>query len=366
MIDVILTMLLMLDGPKGEPPGMTAEQRYEELAKEFTTAEDRFFKARRQATTEQDIEKVRNELYPDPDTYAARFRRIIVEQPESRGALDASIWILTHATTAAAADEAIAQVARRGTASDQLGDACLNLAWYEQAPAESLLRAILEKNPHRDVKGRAAFSLAQRLKFRAERPGFEASPGAAKRPEVEAEELFDRVIAEFGDVGSGRQTLGEFAKIFLSDMHTVGTGKPAPEIDGEDAYGHRFKLSDFRGKVLAINFSGNWCGPCRAMYPKERELVKRMAGRPFVLLGINTDSDKASLRKSIEAGEITWRCWWIGNPEGPISKQWHVHQYPTSFVIDREGKIRYSDVRGDELDEAVEALLRETVKKAKP
>ena len=85
-----------------------------------------------------------------------------------------------------------------------------------------------------------------------------------------------------------------------------------------------------------------------------------------VLLGINTDSDKASLRKSIEAGEIPWRCWSVGNPDGPISKQWHVHQYPTSFGIDREGRIRYSDVRGDDMDEAVEALLTETAKKAKP
>jgi peroxiredoxin len=95
------------------------------------------------------------------------------------------------------------------------------------------------------------------------------------------------------------------------------------------------------------------------MYPHERSLVKRLEGKPFALLGINSDS-KERLRKAMTKEKITWRSWWDGgNTEGPIAKAWNVKGWPTIYVLDHKGVIRYRDVREKELDAAVDALLKE-------
>jgi hypothetical protein len=95
------------------------------------------------------------------------------------------------------------------------------------------------------------------------------------------------------------------------------------------------------------------------MYPHERSLVKRLDGKPFALLGVNSDIDKEELKKAMEKEKITWRSWWEGHQQGPISTQWNVTAWPSIFVIDAKGIIRYKHVRGEALDNAVNALLRE-------
>jgi peroxiredoxin len=155
------------------------------------------------------------------------------------------------------------------------------------------------------------------------------------------------------------QTYGALAQQALFQMRELIVGRPAPDIEGEDADGRRFKLSDYRGKVVVLTFSGNWCGPCRAMYPHERELVAHLKDRPFALLSVNTDPERETLQKSIRDGEITWRCWWDGGQGRPISSRWNVLSFPTIFVIDAKGVIREMGTRGKDLDQTVERLVKE-------
>src|SRR5262245_24328631 len=94
------------------------------------------------------------------------------------------------------------------------------------------------------------------------------------------------------------------------------------------------------------------------MYPHERSLVKRLADKPFALLGVNSDKDK--LREAMEKEQITWRSWWDGgSTSGPIAKKWNVHGWPTVYVLDDKGVIRYRGVRGEAMDKAVDELLRQ-------
>lgn len=87
--------------------------------------------------------------------------------------------------------------------------------------------------------------------------------------------------------------------------------------------------------------------------------MKRLEGKPFALLGVNSDS-KERLRRAVKKENITWRSWWDGgNTDGPISKAWNVKGWPTIYVIDAKGVIRYRDVRDKELDDAIEGLLKE-------
>lgn len=96
------------------------------------------------------------------------------------------------------------------------------------------------------------------------------------------------------------------------------------------------------------------------MYPHERSLVQRLVGKPFVLLGINSDTDVDELKKVMEDEQITWRSWWNGpkGTDGPLSKKWNVHGWPTIYVLDAEGVIRFKDVREKAMDEAVDQLLK--------
>ena len=92
------------------------------------------------------------------------------------------------------------------------------------------------------------------------------------------------------------------------------------------------------------------------MLPQERETVQRLADKPFTLLGINSDKSRSALQKIIAEQNITWPQIFDGT-RGPIAKQWNVKSWPTIYVIDQQGVIRYRNVRGQALEKAVAGLL---------
>jgi peroxiredoxin len=105
------------------------------------------------------------------------------------------------------------------------------------------------------------------------------------------------------------------------------------------------------------------------MYAHERSLVKRSEGKPFALVGINSD-DKEALRKTIEKEKMTWRSFWDGgNTSGPIASKWNVSGWPTLYVVDAKGVIRYKWMGspGDKvLDDSIEKLIAEVEGVKKP
>jgi len=170
------------------------------------------------------------------------------------------------------------------------------------------------------------------------------------------EESRRKIAARF----ASRKTLGEVAQARLDDWHKLAVGNLAPEIKGVDIHGKPLMLSDYRGKVVAIVFWGTWCGPCMREIPREKALVERMKGRPFAMLGVDTETDADAARKVIESQGITWPNWQDGEPgEGPIAKLYHVQGYPTVYVIDADGKIRSRRSHGNELDQLIEKLVTE-------
>jgi hypothetical protein len=106
------------------------------------------------------------------------------------------------------------------------------------------------------------------------------------------------------------------------------------------------------------------------MYPHERSLVKKLADKPFALIGVNSDQDLEALKPVLKEQEITWRSFWNGEKGtgGPISEEWNVHGWPTLYVIDHKGVIRHKHVGspGDKvLDEEIEKLVAEAAKPRK-
>ncbi len=106
------------------------------------------------------------------------------------------------------------------------------------------------------------------------------------------------------------------------------------------------------------------------MYPHERSLVKKMEGKPFVLVGVNSDSDREALKKVLQDEKITWRSFWNGpdGTGGPIAQAWQIRGWPTLFLIDHQGRIRARWVGspGDQvLDKAIDKLVEQAEKEAK-
>ena len=157
-----------------------------------------------------------------------------------------------------------------------------------------------------------------------------------------------------------RKTLADVARARLDEMENLVAGKPAPPIEGISMDGKPLKLSDFRGKVVVLVFWGTWCGPCIGEVPHERELAERFKGRPFALLGVDCEADKAAALKMMKEQAITWPNWNDGDPgEGPIASRYHVRGFPTIVVIDAKGILRNLNALGSALDKAVEDLVGE-------
>jgi hypothetical protein len=140
---------------------------------------------------------------------------------------------------------------------DRLAQLFQRLGQSGEAGGEALLRALLEKDTRHDVQGMACLTLAQSLKARADGMP-EAKAKDADKLRKESEEFFDRAGDKFADVKFGRGTVGDTAKRELFELRFLSIGKEAPEVEGEDIDGKKFKLTDYRGKVVLIDFWGDW------------------------------------------------------------------------------------------------------------
>jgi hypothetical protein len=92
-----------------------------------------------------------------------------------------------------------------------------------------------------------------------------------------------------------------------------------------------------------------------------RKLTQDYRERPFVILGVNTDSPD-TLRELCNDKKVTWRCWSDG-PEGPIAREWQVDGVPTLYLLDHEGVIRQTFTSRPE-EQALERAIRDLVEKA--
>ena len=304
------------------------------------------------------------------------------ESPRDRAALEALTFVLRTAKAGPGkqSERAIALLRRDHVRDEAMGEVCQGLfIFFHLRAAEDLLRAVASESPNERTRGVALDALANFLIYKAARVReLRLDParvgvleetrgkGAVARAirdsspealEAEARTLLKRVVADHGKIRRGQRTLEEIAAGKLRDLEGLQVGDVAPDIEGEDADGKRFRLADHRGKVVLLTFSGEWCGPCRALYPHERELVDRLKDKPFVALSVNTDATRETLRAAIASGTITWRCWWDGGTDGPITAAWGVRSFPAIYLIDQGGVIRYKDINRKDMDAAIDGLL---------
>lgn len=126
-----------------------------------------------------------------------------------------------------------------------------------------------------------------------------------------------------------------------SELKPESQRKPAPNFSLKDADGKPVNLSDFRGKVVLVNFWATWCGPCEAEIPWFVEFEKQYKDRGFAVIGVSMDDDGwKSVRPYVASHKINYH---IVSGSEVVSQQFgDINALPTSFVLDREGRIASS------------------------
>ncbi|HVU89986.1 MAG TPA: TlpA disulfide reductase family protein [Pirellulales bacterium] len=245
---------------------------------------------------------------------------------------------------------------------------CPHLEYRTREPwAEKILLAVADGNPDPLASGRAKLALGEYYRHKAF-PYGETLTDEQRAPLIaQAREYYETVANDYRDTSCVDDdiTLGtraDWELIRLANVPNLKPGMPAPEISGEDMNGVPMKLSDYRGKVTVVVFWGSWCGPCMRMVPHEKELFERYHDKPFAIVGVNCGDELETARETVAAKEMSWRHWRDRSQtrRGPVQIAYDVQHWPTVWVIDREGTIRYFDVRDAKLDSAIEELLAET------
>lgn len=159
-------------------------------------------------------------------------------------------------------------------------------------------------------------------------------------------------------IGAKPTTYAKLSESLRFELAHLQAGQVVPEITGKDAEGLEFKLSDYRGRVVLLMFSANWCGPCKAMYPDIRKLGAELAVKPFATLAVMGDQNIGTVIYDTQSGDIRWRTWFDGD-SGPIATTWNIQAWPTLFLIDHNGIIvaRQTDRSYGGLKSAIDALL---------
>ena len=234
------------DAPKRKESAGPASERYEALVKEFETARENYSKAYSAAKTDAEREKLQ---WPSGETYAKRFLELARQNPQDSAALDALIWVVTNCQEGKERETSLKLLLNDHAKSPRMTKVAQSLIYSERRVAELFLRSLLKEATEHEVKGWAMFALGRALR---------GEDSSGKTSVAEAEKLFEEVAANYDDVKGYGKTLADSAKGELFEIRSLGIGMTAPDIEGEDVEGKKFKLSDYRGKVVVIDFWGDW------------------------------------------------------------------------------------------------------------
>jgi thiol-disulfide isomerase/thioredoxin len=139
----------------------------------------------------------------------------------------------------------------------------------------------------------------------------------------------------------------------------LAVGAVFPTFKEQDLDGQPLDLAAYRGKVVLIDFWATWCGPCVAELPHVLAAYEKYHAKGFDIIGISLDKDRAKLTAFIKEKNMAWRHYFDGlGWENKVSTRYGIDSIPATFLLDKEGRIVAKDLRGDDLEKQLAALLK--------
>jgi thiol-disulfide isomerase/thioredoxin len=378
-------------------PGADRLTEVQRLVDEYDAAEKVFFDASvpEKPTIAESIR--RYEDFP-AWLYLPQFLKLAESDPRDDAAFRCCLWILDRTYNVGNSDKLIFNteqsvwdiLAKHHTQRTELPTLCLRAADYDGRAQERFLRGIRSREDvAQENRGFATIALADLLarkldliEFREHRPSSRSEFGEyceqrqaagwgkdlvsanIPRMKAEANQLFREVLATYAEVPltisakgfRNFDNLGQKATQSLHALEFLTNGSEPPSITGKDLQGQPLEMRDYRGKVVVISFWFTGCGPCISLIPTEQRLINAYKDRPFALLGVCGDENVNVAQKTAAMHGISWPCWFDGE-KGPIVRDWNVHRWPTTYILDQSGKIAAKNLVGEDLENKVKSLM---------
>jgi thiol-disulfide isomerase/thioredoxin len=343
---LLLLSPLAAQDTSADEKGNDRAKQFKELQRDYRDAVPEVRAALQKAKTQEEVKTVFAALNKK---FVPRVVKFVETDPTDKLSFDSLVWALRSLPDV---DGKVYDLLGEHWAKDgKMKSLCQMVLFQPPAPSKGMLQKVSDKNPEKDTRGMACFALAKLA-------GNEADKGDKKASE-EAIRLFERVAKDYGDIKLNEDyNLGDMAKGALFELKNLQVGMAVPDVTSENLKGEKVALKDYKGKVVVLDIWATWCGPCKAMIPHEREMVQKLKDKPFALISISADEKKATLESFLDKESMPWTHWWNG-AKGGIVKAWNVQFYPTIYVLDAKGVIRYKHIRDKELEAAVERLLAE-------
>lgn len=214
-----------------------------------------------------------------PRLFAKQFLTFAKGHQDAPEAIDALAWVLQKVRGRTDTDTALKLLGEQHLTSQRLSDVCPHIANSRSPRAESLLRKLFEQSPHKPVQATAGVylglvldaedTIASQLKSKPELAprvlqyygkeyGKHLSSIDQAKLEKAREAVYEKLVKAFPTEKVQGTSIKEYASQRLYYIRNLAVGKVAPEINGEDIGGEKFKLSDYRGKVVMLTFWGHW------------------------------------------------------------------------------------------------------------
>jgi peroxiredoxin len=171
---------------------------------------------------------------------------------------------------------------------------------------------------------------------------------------AEFEQLFNALGAE-----AKRTPQAKIVANRLAMAKKFAIGQPAENFSQMDDKGKVFSLADVKGKYVLIDFWASWCGPCRMEYPYLKKAYAQFKGKNFEIIGISLDDEKTAWLDAIKSNGFEWieLCDLKGR-QNSVAEAYGVAAIPQNFLIDPQGKIIAKNLRGNDLIEKLEEVIK--------
>ncbi len=243
----------------------------------------------------------------------------------------------------------------------------------EGSPLSAKLYELMDANDFYDAKSdsiyKAADSAARKLEeersmhfrksFSAQEPHLAQLVFMDVLDPVQDSALFRDIVEALYKTHPDNPLVGDYMNELEATSSSITSGSIPPEINLPDPDGKKIALSSLKGKYVLVDFWATWCGPCKEEIPNLVEAYTKFKDKGFEIYSVSLDRDRKAWTDGIAKYKMNWihvsdlRFW-----ENEAALDWNITAIPAAYLLDREGKVITSDLRGDKLIEKLSELMK--------